>query len=253
MEQKTIQSIIRVEQLNSGYQNSHILFDVDFEARENKITIVVGPNGSGKSTLAQSLMGHPSYLVRAKSLILNNKTLKNKTPDIRAKLGLFLAFQYPVSIEGVSVQNFLRQASQAVNDKSTQSVLDFRATLYKQAKNLGINKELLSRSLNEDFSGGEKKRIEILQLLALKPKYAILDEADSGLDIDAIKAVAKGVRMAVDQYKSGIIIITHYQRILKYLSPDKVHLMINGRLVKSGTKKLANQLEKSGYKKWISK
>lgn len=242
---------LSIKNLQVSAGKKPIVKSVSLTLKPGEIHAIMGPNGSGKSTLAQALMGHPQYQVKAKKLSLNGTNIKILTPNQRAKLGLFLAFQYPVSIEGVSVQNLLRQSTQAVNGQSNQSVLEFRDQLAKQAVRLSVKKELLSRSLNQDFSGGEKKRIEILQLLTLKPKYAILDETDSGLDIDAIKTVAKGIRTVVEQFNTGVIIITHYQRILKYLTPNKVHLMINGQLVKSGDNKLAKQLEKSGYEKWI--
>ena len=158
-----------------------------------------------------------------------------------------MAFQYPTAVSGISVQNFLRNVSQA-HHKSSESVLEFRKTLIKKAKNLGVTEELLKRSLNDGFSGGEKKRVEMLQMATLKPQYAILDETDSGLDIDAIKAVAMGVKLMKKEFKTGIILITHYQRILKYLKPNYVHILVGGRIVESGSVKLAQKLEKEGYK-----
>jgi Fe-S cluster assembly ATP-binding protein len=242
--------MLLVKNLFVNVNKKKIVKGLDLTIKSGEIHAIMGPNGSGKSTLAQSLMGHPHYRVKAGTLSINNHNLKGKSPDQRAKLGLFLAFQYPVGIDGVSVQNFLRQADLAINKNTKQNVLQFRKALQVLSKKLGIKQELLSRSLNQDFSGGEKKRIEILQLLTLKPKYAILDETDSGLDIDAIKTVAKGVNYAVKNQKTGVILITHYQRILNYVKPNKVHIMVDGQIVKSAGRSLISQVEKTGYKQW---
>lgn len=241
-----------IKNLHISIDKTPIVKGVSLTVKPGEIHAIMGPNGSGKSTLAQALMGHPSYKVKTQmsKVKINGQNILNFTPDQRAKAGLFLAFQYPVSVEGVSVQNFLKQAYQALYGKLVGNILDFRQDLYKMGKSVGVSQELLKRSLNEGFSGGEKKRLEVLQLLTLKPKYAILDETDSGLDIDAIKSVASGVKKAVKNYRTGIIIITHYQRILKYLKPDKVHLMVDGKIISSGNHTLAKQIEKTGYKKW---
>lgn len=246
--------MLKIKNLRVSVEGKSILKGVDLLVKPGEIHAIMGPNGSGKSTLAYTLMGHPSYKLtlgkgQAGKISLDGKDILKLTPDQRVKLGLFLAFQYPVSIEGVSVQNFLRKASEVLNGKPKLSVLDFRKRLFKEAEKLGIKKELLKRSLNDGFSGGEKKQVEILQMAILKPKYAILDETDSGLDIDALKVVALGIKKLLGENKDiGIVLITHYQRILRFIKPKFVHVMVNGRIVESGGEELAEKLEKKGYK-----
>ncbi len=213
----------------------------------------MGPNGSGKTSLAYGLAGHPDYTTTPQSkLTLDGHDLISLSPSQRAKAGLFLAFQYPVAIPGVSVQNFLKLAFDTLHpgDKSFPSVLAFRKHLQDQAKLLGVKPTLLSRSLNDGFSGGEKKRLELLQLLVLRPKYAILDETDSGLDIDSIKLVAHVITTLVKTHHTGIILITHYQRLLEHLKPDFIHVLLKGRVVKTGGPELVNQLEHGGYQQF---
>lgn len=237
-------------------ERTEILRGVDLVVRPGEIHAVMGPNGSGKSTLAYTLAGHPFYEVddaeeHETKFLLDGEDLLEKSPDERAAAGLFLAFQYPVEVPGVKVQNFLRLAYNArfaeQPEKLFSKVIEFRKHLEGLAKELKVNPDLLKRGLNEGFSGGEKKRVEILQMAALEPKYAILDETDSGLDVDAIKAVAEGVEKIRQKYNTGIVVITHYQRILKYLKPDFVHVMKNGKIVKSGDKELAAELESKGF------
>lgn len=235
-----------------------ILRGVDLTVRPGEVHAIMGPNGSGKSTLAYTLAGHPFYEVEEPEknqtqMVLDGDDILEKSPDERAAAGLFLAFQYPVEVPGVKVQNFLRLAYNArfaeTPEKLFPTVLAFRKHLESLAAELKVNPELLRRGLNEGFSGGEKKRVEILQMAVLEPKYAILDETDSGLDVDAIKAVAEGVEKIRHKYNSGIVVITHYQRILQYLKPDFVHVMKAGKIVKSGGAKLAEELESQGFEK----
>ncbi len=247
-------SKLNISNLQVKIDQKEILKGVDFNISSGEVHVVMGPNGSGKSTLAYTLAGHPNYEVTGGEVKLDKKNLLEMSPDKRAQAGLFLAFQYPTEIPGVKVRNFLRQAYNARFEKQKRkqfdSVLAFRKHLEKLAEELQVNPELLKRGLNEGFSGGEKKRLEILQMAVLEPKFAVLDEVDSGLDIDAIKAVAAGIKQNVQKYKTGILLITHYQRILDYIEPDFVHVMVKGKVVESGDKTLVKKLEADGYQKW---
>jgi Fe-S cluster assembly ATP-binding protein len=243
--------MLTIKNLHVSIDKKPILNGVELALADGEIHAIMGPNGSGKSTLAYTLAGHPHYLVDRGSIKLGSKNVLSLSPDQRARAGIFLAFQYPVEIAGVSVQNFLKSAYEARFGK-LKSVLKFRQDLAALATELGIKKEFIERNLNEGFSGGEKKRVEILQMAVLQPKLAVLDETDSGLDVDAIKAVAAGVRTVMKKFGTSVLVITHYQRILKYLQPDQVHVMVAGRIVKSGGKKFAEQLEVEGYKTYIS-
>lgn len=245
------QHTLTIDSLQATIGDKHILRGISLEIKPGEVHAIMGPNGSGKSTLAYTLAGHPSYEITDGMVKLDGANVLEMSPDQRAQAGLFLAFQYPIEIPGVRVQNFLRLAHQArfadQPDKQFAKVLDFRHHLEALADELHVKKELLKRGLNEGFSGGEKKRLEILQMAVLEPKFAILDETDSGLDVDAIKAVAAGVRQIVTKYQTGIIVITHYQRILKYLQPDFVHILENGVITTSGGPELAAQVENQGY------
>lgn len=249
-------SSLVINQLRVTVGKTPILKGISLSVKPGEVHAVMGPNGSGKSTLAYVLAGHPAYQVTGGTVKLNQRDLLTLSPDERSQAGLFLAFQYPVEIPGVKVQNFLRQAYQAKfkdqPDKLFSSVLEFRRHLEALADELSVDKELLKRGLNEGFSGGEKKRLEILQMAVLEPKYAVLDETDSGLDIDAVKAVAEGIKTNLKKYRPGVILITHYQRILDYITPDLVHIVVKGEIVASGNAGLVHQLEKSGYKEWRS-
>jgi Fe-S cluster assembly ATP-binding protein len=238
-----------------------ILKGVSLNIQAGEIHALMGPNGSGKSTLAYTLAGHPHYTLTDGSIELDGHSLLNLTPDERAKLGLFLAFQYPTEIPGISVQNFLRAVwearfgdikgkQNADAPKTFDSVLEFRQYLADTAQQLDISPDLLKRNLNEGFSGGERKKVEILQMTIFQPKFAILDETDSGLDIDALQTVARGAKYLVETYQTGLLVITHYKRLLDYLKPDQVHILIDGKIEKSGDATLADELEKNGYQQY---
>ncbi len=245
---------LKIDNLQVAVAGQQILQGVSLQVKPGEIHAVMGPNGSGKSTLAYSLAGHPAYEMTGGQVQLAGQNLLEMSPDERAQAGLFLAFQYPVEIPGVKVQNFLRQAHQQrfadQPDRQFEKVIEFRQHLQQLAKELHVEQSLLSRGLNEGFSGGEKKRVEILQLATLEPAFAILDETDSGLDIDAIKAVAAGIKQVVKKYQTGVILITHYQRILNYIQPDFVHVLVKGKIVESGDQQLVQRLEKEGYQEW---
>ncbi len=245
---------LAISNLHVSTQCLPILHGVNLVVKPGELHAIMGPNGSGKSTLASTLAGHPAYDVTAGAAELDGVDLLAKSPDERAQAGLFLAFQYPIEVPGVSVQNFLRQAHEArfadQPEKRFPKVLAFRQHLVKLANELHVKPELLKRGLNEGFSGGEKKRLEILQMAVLEPKYAILDETDSGLDVDAIKRVAEGVNTVRQLYGTGMIVITHYQRILQFLKPEYVHLMVDGKIVESSDASLVQKIEQDGYKNW---
>lgn len=241
-----------LKNLKVSIAETPILKGIDLEINPGEMHAIMGPNGSGKSTTAAALAGHPDYEIADGSLVqMDGEDILELSPDERSQAGLFLAFQYPVEIPGVRVQNFLRSAHQArfadEPEKQFKKVLDFRKHLQKLAAELQVNPSLLERGLNEGFSGGEKKRLEILQMAVLEPKYAILDETDSGLDVDAIKHVSAGVKTVMEKFNTGIVLITHYQRILDYLNPDFVHVLVDGRIVQSGGAELAKRVDKEGY------
>lgn len=235
-----------------------ILKGISLSVSRGEIHAVMGPNGGGKSTLAQALLGHPGFKITKGRIILDGKDIAALAPDERARLGLFLGFQYPVEVAGVNFGNYLRMAINEQKDKKDNklSPIAFRNELEEAAGTLGFSKELAKRSLNEGFSGGEKKKAEILQLSMLKPRFAVLDEPDSGLDVDALKSIAEGINGLTQDLPAGrqvgLILITHYQRILKYIRPDFVHIIINGRIVKSGDASVAEEVEASGYAKFKS-
>lgn len=247
-------SEIIIRDLHVNVAGREILKGVDLTVKQGEVHALMGPNGTGKSTLAYTLMGHPGYQVTQGEVIFKDKNVLELKPDERSRLGIFLAFQYPVSIAGVSVANFLRTAvnsrRKAVNssDKGI-SVPEFRKMLKERMDLLKMDYAFAGRYLNEGFSGGEKKRAEILQMAVLKPEVAILDETDSGLDIDALRIVSEGVN-TLRGPELGILVITHYQRILNYIKPDHVHIMLDGRIVESGTAELALNLEEHGYE-WV--
>ncbi|MGD2157511.1 MAG: Fe-S cluster assembly ATPase SufC [Anaerolineales bacterium] len=243
-----------IRNLHVNVEDTEILKGVDLTINKGEIHAIMGPNGTGKSTLAYALMGHPTYEVTQGEAIFKGQNILDLDPDERAHLGVFLAFQYPVSVSGVSVANFLRTAinsnrkAQDPEDKGIP-IPQFRKMLKEKMDLLEMEHSFAGRYLNEGFSGGEKKRAEILQLAALQPEIAILDETDSGLDIDALRIVADGVN-TLSGPDLGVLIITHYQRILNYIKPDFVHVMLNGQIVESGGPELAIQLEEHGYE-WL--
>jgi Fe-S cluster assembly ATP-binding protein len=225
-------------------EGKSIVKGVDLDVYAGEKHALMGPNGSGKSTLASALMGHPSYEVTGE-ISLHGERVDGLEPDERARLGMFLGFQYPVAVPGVSVASFLRAALTARRGKDIP-VREFRKEMNAAFAELGVKKDFVSRYLNEGFSGGEKKRLEILQMLMLKPAFALLDETDSGLDIDALKIVSEGINTSVGP-EQGLLLVTHYQRILDYVKPDVVHVFMDGRIVRSGGFELAGELEAKGY------
>ena len=246
--------ILEIKNLNAFVANTQILKDFNLTINMGEKHTIMGPNGSGKSTLANILAGNPEYIVDSGEINFLGQTLLDKDPEIRACLGLFLAFQYPVELPGVRMWQFLKSSldsQREYNGKDPLSTKDFDSILNKCAEKVDISQDFLKRNVNEGFSGGEKKRNEILQLTLINPKLAILDETDSGLDIDALKIVSNGIEN-FSSPNNSVLLVTHYQRILNYVKPDYVHVMIDGKIVKSGDKSLALELEKKGYD-WLSK
>jgi Fe-S cluster assembly ATP-binding protein len=240
--------------LHVKVEGNEILKGLDLSLPLGKVHALMGPNGSGKSTLAYTLMGHPTYEVTGGEVLFKGQNILELDPDQRSHLGLFLAFQYPAAIPGVTVANFLRTAVSAqrkAKDPEAKGITipEFRGLMMEKLNLLKMDPAFAGRYLNDGFSGGEKKRAEILQLAMLEPEFAILDETDSGLDIDALRIVSEGVNTLKDS-EMGVLVITHYQRILNYIKPDYVHIMLNGRIVESGGPDLAMQLEERGYD-WI--
>lgn len=247
-------SQLEIQNLHVSIEGKEILKGLDLVLPQGEVHAIMGPNGTGKSTLAYTLMGHPSYEVTEGTICYKGKNLLEMSPDERSRFGLFLAFQYPQSISGVTVANFLRTALNArrraenPQDKGVP-VPEFRKILKEQMDALKIDSSFAGRYLNEGFSGGEKKRAEVLQMAILKPEIAILDETDSGLDIDALRIVSEGVN-SLRTSELGVLVITHYQRILNYIRPDVVHVMMDGRVVETGGADLALNLEEHGYE-WV--
>ncbi len=243
-------SKLEIKGLNVSINETQILKDFNLEVPKGEVHAIMGPNGTGKSTLAKALAGHEDYEIESGSVLLDGQEIVGMEPDEISRSGLFMAFQYPSEIPGVSIANFLRAALTArLEEGETFRAPDFYRELYEKMDLLKIDRSFTSRSVNEGFSGGEKKRCEILQMAVLKPSYAVLDETDSGLDIDALKIVADGVNKMRGPER-GILLITHYQRLLNYIVPDRVHVMFDGRIVKSGGPELAEKLEAEGYD-WV--
>jgi Fe-S cluster assembly ATP-binding protein len=237
---------LQIRDLHVSTDGHEILRGVDLDVSRGEIHALMGPNGSGKSTLANSLLGHPAYEITHGSISFMGEDITEAEPHDRAKAGLFLAFQYPVAIPGVSVANFLRMAINAKREEPI-GVKEFRTQLAHAVDLLDVDRSFTSRHLNDGFSGGEKKRAEILQMAMLVPDVAVLDETDSGLDIDALRTVAEGVQRLHEEQGLGVLIITHYQRILHYVKPDFVHILLDGRIVLEGGVELVERLEREGY------
>jgi Fe-S cluster assembly ATP-binding protein len=247
-------SQLEIKNLHVSIEDKEILKGLDLTVEQGKVHAIMGPNGTGKSTLAYTLMGHPNYTVTEGEVIFKGQNILDLEPDERSRLGIFLAFQYPVAIPGVTVANFLRTAinarRRAINPEDKgMPIPDYRKFLKEKMDLLKMDHTFAGRYLNDGFSGGEKKRAEILQMASLKPEVAILDETDSGLDIDALRIVAEGV-IALSGSELGVLVITHYQRLLNYIKPDYVHIMLDGRIVESGGADLALHLEEHGYD-WV--
>jgi Fe-S cluster assembly ATP-binding protein len=237
--------LLEIDALRANVAGTEILTGLNLTVRPGEVHAIMGPNGSGKSTLANTLMGNPRYEVTGGEVRFLGESLDGMPPDERARRGLFLAFQYPVAVPGVTVVNFLRQAVNSVRGEEVP-VREFRQELFQKMELLKVDRDFARRYLNDGFSGGEKKRAEMLQLAMLQPRMAVLDETDSGLDIDALRTVADGVNALMNE-DMGLLLITHYQRLLNYIKPQFVHVLIDGRIVRSGGPELAEALEESGY------
>jgi len=241
---------LKITNLHASIGETEILRGLNLEVPKGEVHAIMGKNGSGKSTLAKVMAGHPSYEVTGGGVTMDGEDILGLEPDERSRAGLFLAFQYPMEVPGVTIANFLRAALQArLPDGEEIDAVAYYKTLYSKMDALKIPREFTARSVNDGFSGGEKKRCEILQMAMLEPRYAVLDETDSGLDIDALKIVSEGVN-ALRSPDRGLLVITHYQRLLDYIVPDVVHVMVQGRIVLSGDKSLALRLEAEGYD-WV--
>ena len=241
---------LEIQDLHANIGEQEIIRGLSLTVPKGEVHAIMGPNGSGKSTLAKIIAGHPDYTVTSGAVLMDGEKILELAPDVRARKGIFLAFQYPSEIPGVTIANFLRAAVQSrLPEGEELEAVDYYARLYEKMDLLEMDRSFTSRSVNEGFSGGEKKRNEILQMAMLEPKYAVLDETDSGLDIDALKIVANGVN-SLRGPNLGVLLITHYQRLLDYIVPDYVHVMVQGRIVRSGDKSLALELEEKGYD-WV--
>ena len=235
---------LEIKDLDVSVDGNKILKNINLEIKEGEIHALMGPNGSGKSTLAHVIMGNPKYTVDKGSIVFNGQDLLNLKSEERAKLGIFLAFQHPVEVSGVNVFNFLRTAYTKLHSEEID-IEEFEKVIVKKLKMLGMSEYFISRYLNDGFSGGEKKKFEVLQMLILRPKIAILDEIDSGLDVDSLKTISKLIKGLTKN--TGILLITHYERILKYIKPHFVHVIIDGKIVESGNSTLVSIIEKNGY------
>ena len=248
-------SELLIKDLHVNIEEKAILNGVNLRVPQGEVHAIMGPNGTGKSTLANTILGHPSYAVTGGEILFKGQNILDLSTDERSRLGLFLAFQYPVSIPGVTVANFLRTALNArkraeKHEDKGIAIPEFRKLLKEKMDELKIDSSFAGRYLNDGFSGGEKKRVEVLQMAVLQPEIAILDEIDSGLDIDAMRIVSEGVNLLREKQNLGVLVITHYQRLLNYIQPDVVHVMMDGKIVESGGPELAVHLEEHGYE-WV--
>ena len=249
--------LLAIKNLEAIVDDQRILNGLNLDIKPGEVHVIMGPNGSGKSTMANVLLGNPKFQIKAGEIIFKNKNINNFKPEDRVSLGMFLAWQYPREIAGVTLDQFLFLAYKNImmaRDKNwvAPSVFEFKEKLQNEAKKLSLPLEFLERNLNVGFSGGEKKKTEMLQLAILEPSLIILDETDSGLDVDALKIVGEAVKNYQTKDR-GVLLITHYDRILKYISPNYIHIMVNGQLIKSGDKKLAQEIEKQGYQQYVKK
>ena len=243
--------LLELRNLHAEADGNKILRGVDLTVRDGEVHALMGPNGAGKSTLANIVMGHPGYTVTSGEILLNGENIATWTPDERARAGIFLAFQYPEAIGGVSVVQFLRQAIAARKNLQELSILEVRLDLAEWMDRLGMDPAFAERHLNDGFSGGERKRNEVLQMALLEPILAFLDETDSGLDIDALRVVASGVRTVRDEHPTmGVVVVTHYVKLLEEIEPDQVHILVDGQIVHSGAADLAQLIELEGYDAW---
>ncbi len=243
---------LEIKDLHVNIEEKEIVKGVNLKIKDNEFHVIMGPNGSGKSTLAKAIMGHPKLKVTKGDILVDNKSILKLSADKRAKLGIFLQFQNPIEIDGVGFVNFLHTAKRSVDDKDVD-VNTFMKDIEEWSIKLKISNGIVGRSLNQGFSGGEKKKAEILQLAVLNPHLAILDEPDSGLDIDAIKVVATNINEIAEKHKMSLLVITHYSRILSYMKPQFVHVMVEGEMVAEGGKEIIEKLEKEGYDSFLKK
>ena len=243
-------SELDIRDIHIETQGKEIVRGISLKVRQGEFHVIMGPNGSGKTTLAKAVMGHPAYKITKGDILLNGESIKQLSADKRAKLGLFMQFQNPVEIEGVGFVNFLRAAKES-SSGSTVNIKEFMGEIRKYSNKLAITDGIIGRSLNQGFSGGEKKKAEVLQMAILRPKIAIFDAPDSGLDIDAVKAVAESINEVAKQENMGLLVITHYSRILSCMNPQFIHVMANGKMVAEGKHELIQKLERDGYDSFV--